>query len=253
MARSFNGSSDKITIASGISALFPASVTMSIWFYNYANAYNTLQTMGDPTNGNIGIKTYVKSNGTMAAYRGSTSIYDGTGAVTVSANTWAHFALTGATATDYIGYVNGVVDKNAGGSAGAIDYTNAIYTLGIDGNGNHWMGGNLAEAAVWNTILTPGEVSSLALGLRPPAIRPANLISYLPVDGISSPEPDFSGNAFNGTLTGTAAVVTEPPIAMFTPRWPQFLTPPAAAGGVGFGALLSTERSRIVGAGLVLS
>jgi hypothetical protein len=87
--------------------------------------------------------------------------------------------------------------------------------------------GQLADFAIWSVLLTAAEASALAKGARPNTIRSASLVNWWPLGGIQSPEPDLSGNKNNGTLTGTAPAFG-PPIAPFTPRWPQTLAAVAA-------------------------
>ena len=58
--------------------------------------------------------------------------------------------------------------------------------------------GQIADLAIGTLTLTAGEMSALAAGFRPSNIRRTALVGYWPLDGLSSPEPDLSGNAFNG-------------------------------------------------------
>jgi Concanavalin A-like lectin/glucanases superfamily len=88
----------------------------------------------------------------------------------------------------------------------------------LDGTDPLGTGGKMAEVGVWNTALTTNEIASLTQGARCYTIRPQDLVAYYPIFGNDSPEPDLSGNASNGTLTGTA-FAADPSIAMFTPRW----------------------------------
>jgi len=64
--------------------------------------------------------------------------------------------------------------------------------------------GDLADFAIWNRILSPGEVSIVHyLG---PARVANGLVLYLPLDGNDSPEPNRAtgtGALKNGTVTGT--------------------------------------------------
>ena len=53
---------------------------------------------------------------------------------------------------------------------------------------------------------------------------------YLPMWGLSSPEPDLSGNANNGTLTGTS-YADHPPVTGYTKKKSTvFLSTPAPPG-----------------------
>jgi hypothetical protein len=56
-------------------------------------------------------------------------------------------------------------------------------------------------------------VQQLAAGYRPVDVNSANLQGWWPLSGYSSPEPDISGNANNGTLTGTTQAPMPPSIS----------------------------------------
>ncbi len=75
--------------------------------------------------------------------------------------------------------------------------------IGTDGGGT----GNveIAEWAFWDVELTAAEVAILGKFFSPLFVRPQSLISYLPLLGNTSPEPDIVGG-HNGTLTGTTKV-----------------------------------------------
>jgi hypothetical protein len=74
--------------------------------------------------------------------------------------------------------------------------------------------GMIAEVAIWNDILSPGEQLSLQVGVNPNRVRRTALAGYWPLWGNHSPEPDISGNVLNGILSGTSganhAPVTPP-------------------------------------------
>jgi len=57
---------------------------------------------------------------------------------------------------------------------------------------------------VWNVALSAGNITSLVNGVRPPNVNSANLQGWWPLDGfLNTTENDLSGNANNGTITGT--------------------------------------------------
>lgn len=93
---------------------------------------------------------------------------------------------------------------------------------------NFFFNGRIAEVALFNVRLTSAEVAALAAGVNPYMVRPGSLVGYWPLWGVS-PEPDLSGLVHNMTLTNTPTLATHAPVALFTPRWPTFLAPPAAA------------------------
>jgi hypothetical protein len=229
MARSFNGTSDKVDCgAPPINSRI--DFTFSIWALG--NTWNGATKLF-MANGQIGAGSFQ-----WIGWNGSkfTTTMDGSGVfstATAGASTgvWYHLAATLDQASqDELLYVNGVAQGTPqttlfvlNGNLGSNDN----FKLGCGVNSNVFLDGSLADAAVWNAKLTAGEIASLANGARPHKIRPASLIRFWDV-GLNSPEPDLSGNVKNGTVTGTS-IVAGPPINMFTPRWPQFMPAAAAA------------------------
>lgn len=227
MARSLNGSTDQIDAGTSGTLQPTSACTCSIWINpgTLSNAYNQL----------IGwdfCHIFLKSNSKLALYvnvGGNTFNYDGTGTNTLSSNTWYHIAWTAASGVAAItGYVNGVSDGSVNGNSGAL-VQSGNFTMGWDhGTAGRNFPGKLADGAVWSTVLSASEIAALAAGIRPKDIRSSSLVGYWCLDGINSPEPDLSGNAKNGTLTGTA-LAAGPPVGMFTPHWPSNLPPPASS------------------------
>jgi Concanavalin A-like lectin/glucanases superfamily len=81
--------------------------------------------------------------------------------------------------------------------------------------GHNYFNGNMADPAVWNTVLNSTQISNLASGQRANTIGAnANLVGYWPILG-QSPEPDKSGNGNNGVLTGTTVVAGPPSLQPF--------------------------------------
>lgn len=154
----------------------------------------------------------------------------------ISINNWFNFCVTydgSSLAAGTNMYLNGSVSNGAVGhdnldSNSTTHNTPMRFGTRTDAT-NQWLG-RMADCGIWNVVLTPTEVSALGKGILPYTIRKSSLVSYHPLDGLQSPEPDLSGNANNGTLTGTAFVVG-PPVMQFTPRWPMgsILPAPSAA------------------------
>ena len=82
------------------------------------------------------------------------------------------------------------------------------------------MDGDVAETSFWDVVLTADEFAALANGVSPNRIRRQNLVSYYPLYGIASPEPDLSGSANHGTVTG-ATQADHAPVGRYAPR-PRF-------------------------------
>lgn len=75
-------------------------------------------------------------------------------------------------------------------------------------------GGDACEIVVWDDyILTSNERNSFTKGVSAFSIQPEKQKEYIAMHGSSSPEPDYSGNANVGTVTGTAKV-PHPPVEL---------------------------------------
>lgn len=148
----------------------------------------------------------------------------------ISANTWYDLVFVGTSTNSRTGYANGAnsATDTVSVSVGATQTALWVGTYDQTQLTTNTISGSLADLALWNVALTPGEVSALASGMRPNRVRPGALRLWLPLDGLASPEPDFSGGAFNGTLFNGPTLGAGPPVTLFTPRWPQFLGATAA-------------------------
>jgi len=120
-----------------------------------------------------------------------------------------HIGITydfGDIANDPIAYVDGspvaVVETAAPAGALSADTSN-VYIGNSSSAARNWAG-DLSEVAVWNRILTAGEIAMLADGFSPLFIL-NGLVLYVPMVGQLSPEPNYM-SANSGTVTGTVAV-----------------------------------------------
>lgn len=77
--------------------------------------------------------------------------------------------------------------------------------------------GDLAEVAIWSVALTAAEMLALAKGVSPLRVRPASLFMYIPIFGVADPEADLSGNARNGTVTGSPVLANHAPVGQQIP------------------------------------
>jgi hypothetical protein len=78
--------------------------------------------------------------------------------------------------------------------------------LGFAGIGLNRMDGPLAEAAMWDILLTAAEWDILGKRYSPLLVRPQNLVFYAPLFGNYSPEIDVVGGNL-GTITGALKAV----------------------------------------------
>lgn len=155
---------------------------------------------------------------------------------TILLNQWHHVAAVAASATSRIAYFDGV-----GGTASTQSRSPSINTalIGAWNNAstiqNHHRGG-IAEVGIWNVGLTAEEIAALSAGAPPWTIRPGALVSYWPLMGDGSPEPDPVGG-FNGTLNGTVKTEHRPII------YPGALAIGAAAAAGGGGLSIPIAMS----------
>ena len=154
------------------------------------------------------------------------------GAVTVGV--WAHAGGVFAADNSRIAYLNGTAATEnttsytpAGPDSvalGASTYSGTSIAAPFDGD--------LAEWGIWNVALTANEMASLAKGISPLLIRPANLVFYAPLMGTNSPEIDVVG-LYNLTLTGTSKSAHP---RIFRPTAKILTFPSASAGSLNVSA-----------------
>lgn len=122
---------------------------------------------------------------------------------------WHQIGITydaGSTANDPVFYVDGVsqaVTEFAAPTGSVVNNADA-YMLGNRSADDRTWDGRLAEFAVWDAILTPAEMAALGQGVSPLLIRPQSLVSYVPLLGGQSPEPDWK-IAGGATVSGATA------------------------------------------------
>jgi hypothetical protein len=224
-ARNFNGTSDRIDLASAISAIAGGNArSVSIWVFPTSIPATAQDVFSYGTNTlDLGFRFTLSGTASGDMQVGFVSDNIHTTGTPILATTWQHLCIVvpGPTTTGTVLYYNGAAQTasaasgntlNTGSTAPGIGYNNLVSA--------NFFAGRIADLAVWNVALTATEVRGLSQGQRPSMIRSASLKGWWPIDGLQSPEPDLSGNKNNGTVTGTTAAFG-PPLAPFTPRWTQ--------------------------------
>ncbi len=217
MARSFNGTSDKL---SGSDVGLPTTTrSITVWFRTttsvpsgpsdgrvllyYGTASSTHAVIFYDNNNHLVASNYG------AAITGTTDIHDGN---------W-HLAMLIVTGNTWSIYLDGSASTEATGTLTTSTTLNGTVLVGSDGGGittqNFWSG-DIGEIGVWNATLSLLEWKALYQGRRAYTVRAASLVRYIPMFGVQSPEPDLSGQLHALTLTGTALATTGPPINYFT-------------------------------------
>lgn len=204
MARNFAGAaSDKVatTLASNSNLR-----SYSIWTYRATDGGGSLgRIFHKGTSGS----TVNFNNNSAGSYDFSRTWSGGNGLWSIdrpTADAWHHILIvydSTATTGDPIIYLDGssvTVTENSGPSGTRTDNAE-VYNVGNrgDNNNRNW-GGDLAEFAVWDRLLTAADAAALARGLSPLALSP-NLIEYAPLV-----RENVSRKLSPPTVTGTAVV-----------------------------------------------
>lgn len=145
---------------------------------------------------------------------------------------WHTAAIVGRSSTDRTYFAdassqNSTLDRGRS-NTGSLAADEIIFGTYLGGHGGK---SHVAEACIWNVALTNNELAAYRAGVRPTLIRPASLVFYLPLTGIASPEPEFSGSRNNATLSGTPVLANHPPVSLFTRRQVIFAPYDVAGGG----------------------
>jgi len=162
---------------------------------------------------------------------------------------WHHVAVTYDESSDTnipVFYSDGVDmgtadDTNSTPSGTAVTTTEKFH-LGNRGDENRGFPGSMAEAAIWDRILTQGEITALAAGYAPSNF-PADLVLYHPL----TREPEVE--LINGVCTTVNTLTAEAHPRIIYPSAQILQFPPAAAAG-GFEPQWYRNRSAIIGAGM---
>ena len=146
------------------------------------------------------------------------------------ANTRYHLACT-YDGTDWRLYLNGALDTGPTTLGAPVDSGTENMNLFSHGQSANFDDGRMGEFGLWNTVLNANEINSLAKGQTPNRMQAANLLIYWRL-GVASPEPDWSGNGLNGTISGTTTVVDHEQVRPAFGFDTTLLAAPAAVGGV---------------------
>ena len=227
MARSFNGTSDYLIYNTAVVTTTP--LTMACWAKWDATGQATIMMrIGDnaATTGllnSFGLRKNA-SDIVIASTANTTTTGASSASSAIVANTWYHCAGVYTSATSRQLYINGAAQTANPTSLtpsglddtkiGAATYTSGVIT---------YMNGQIADAGIWNVVLTAAEIESLSKGIPPSFIRPESLVAYWPLYGRASPEIDIH-NRYEMTLTGTSAA-DHPRIYMPTTTYYPYSVP----------------------------
>jgi len=129
--------------------------------------------------------------------------------------TWQHIVVTydhSSTGNNPVVFVNGISQTVTRTQAPTGTFTNSPQpvAIGCEVSNAFNFDGLIAHVAWWNGILLSApDALALASGVSPLMVRPDSLTFYVPLDGVSNPEPDMVGSPWS--LLGTRSTVSEPP------------------------------------------
>lgn len=265
MARMFNGTSDQIAFGSEAALDNVSTFTAMALVRITGNVVDERQILDKMTSG-YGGKMYLAAFGDgtdnnrigcivtggtgMSAFSDNNALIANTWRVVVA--TWAGWPNdpNGRAPKLYACTVGGVLAELSYAATVAGDVTppdsDASATLRIasrDPADATFFAGGLAECALWNRVLSDGELAALGRGFAP-AFFPNGRVFYSTVDGRSSPELNYAGTT-HGTLTGTS-YLEHPPI-IYPSR--SIIGRHIASAGGSFQAAWARNANTVVGVG----
>ncbi len=183
-AAQFNGASSQINVIS-TSLLRPNYITLSLWVQlistgNYQYIVDTSSDSQTSTSGMTfqvtpGLNGYYITFGNVIN-NGFTSFNIGSG--------WNQFVFTYAGANVYT-YVNGQQESTFTASGNIIGWNSDPIVLGESEGGNAvWMKGNLANVQIYNTSLSPSQITTLYQeGIGGSPLPASGLVGWWPLNG----------------------------------------------------------------------
>lgn len=161
-----------------------------------------------------------------------------------SASTWHHAAGSWPDKDNRTSYLDGGNKGVEASSVGAMQlHDRTGIGASLDSTPSSYTDGSIAEAAIWNVVLTDAEVAVLATGISPLAVRPQSLVFYVPL--IRDNDEDIVGG-LSLSVAGTPTVANHPRVIY--PASPMMAHVPIAAPPAG--AIMNQFQQAMLGADL---
>lgn len=119
-------------------------------------------------------------------------------------SSWSHVVGTKSSSSNRVVWLNGVSKGTNSTDVSSVGSRTNV-TIGYSPNWDptpHQIGA-LGECAVWNVVLSDGEISALASGVSALRVRPASLIFYAPME---SPSTNSDVNVIGKIVTHSGGV-----------------------------------------------
>lgn len=228
MARSFNGTSDKIAANAAHSFSEQAAFSVSFWALvpagsQHGSIYTETRSTSSAPWIDINYNSAVNSANIIVQIRNDaggtqqlSSTFRSSGSPSFADGNWHHYVFTQDGSGNYATYCDGIVGPSGSYTPGTT--TIDQLTIGCwQGNGaSQFFHGSIAHVAKWSRKLSAGEAAALGAGTLPSHFGPDH---YWPLFGVDSPEPDIgTATHTSGTLTGTSAAATNPPTSPYLIR-----------------------------------
>lgn len=233
MARVFDGTDDKLLYTTPSSVNSLTNVTIAFWlqrkgatgggygrYFQKANIANIgyLEISADDSTSRLGFQASWSGNNVQRYVTQPTQ------------DVWTSVVATYDNGANYTGahiYLDGtepayVVEQNGTGSRDS-DTTDLAIGNRVNADNARACNAYQAEFAIWNRVLSAGEIAALAKGYSP-RFFPSGLVFYVPMLGTTNEPSLMTGTT--ATVTGTTE--TDHPRIIYPSR-PQAIFPPAAA------------------------
>ena len=203
MARQFDGVDDRVAVTDPARWDFGLNpFTVMVWSRTNGDIASKPIVMKDNFAGNsAGFYLYYQSERNAAYWNGTVVT-----SITAANERWNHIAIirtdTGTTGTR--AYYNGSAAVQFQENRNLTNPLNVTFASAADGT---FSAVRLAHVTGWNRALSSDEIISCMR--RPASVHKEALIGYWPLYG-GSPEADWSGNRYDGTLTGTTVPEDNP-------------------------------------------
>lgn len=216
----FDGSDDRVTCGTADVVNLGQAMTFSCWIYTHSlgggslgRIFSKRNTAGTNTGFSILVTSLTGSSFAVGLNVDGAAFINRSSTQSFTINTWCNLTVTwdgSATGANINIYLNGSDVSTGAGGNGSSNPSFSGYTnwVGNRESLNRGFDGVITELAIWNKILSSGQITSLATFDRnvPATIEPSNLQLYLPMnDGVVGASAhgatvvDRSGNSRNGT------------------------------------------------------